>query len=86
MLIRSSSSPHNRARDVLLVLYLASKRVLNPEDEAGSTRTPLCLGIRGVGCLLDCKEERRSLPPDPHPCDQVRILLLVLLDTMEYVA
>ena len=62
-------------------------RILNYKDEkAGRTRTPSCLGIRGVGRVLDCKEERRSLPPDPYPHDQVRDLLLILLDTMEYVA
>ena len=36
--------------------------------------------------MLHCEEERRSLPPDPHPCNQVRGLLLLLLDTMEYAA
>ena len=34
--------------------------------------------------MLHCDEERRTLPPDPHPCDQVCNLLLVLIDTMEY--
>jgi hypothetical protein len=61
--------------------------ILNHKDEkVGRMRTPSYLGIRGLGRILDCKEERRSLPPDPHPHNQVGNLLLILLDTMEYMA
>jgi hypothetical protein len=42
---------------------------------------PSCLGAQEVGHILDCKEERRYLPPDPHSCNQVTGLLIILLET-----
>ena len=49
-------------------------------------RTPLCLGVQGVGRVLDHKDEDQVVKSSSPPRNGVRGLLIILLDTMEYAA